>query len=170
MRQSVQQLPQAEKQRQSAQIFEQIERCDVFQKAASVLLFWALSDEVITQPFLEKWKTDKHLFLPIIAGNSLQMGRYTGVASLGNINAFGIAEPTPLQPAPTLDLVIVPGMAFDHHGNRLGRGKAYYDRFLPTIAAYKIGVCYHCQYLPALPCNEWDIRMDKIIVGKCGND
>ena len=55
-------------------------------------------------------------------------------------------------------------MSFDHHGNRLGRGRGYYDRFLNAISSiYKIGVCFHFQRVNEVPTDENDIRMDEVI-------
>lgn len=59
---------------------------------------------------------------------------------------------------------MVPGMAFDADGNRLGRGKGYYDRFLALVPdAYKIGVCFPFQKFPAVPVDDNDVKMDIII-------
>ena len=64
----------------------------------------------------------------------------------------------------TIDLVIVPGVAFDRDGNRLGRGKGYYDRLLPRIpSAYKVGICFPFQIVEEVPAEPFDIRMDEII-------
>ena len=58
----------------------------------------------------------------------------------------------------------MPGVAFDHDGNRMGRGKGYYDRFLPLIpSTYKIGICFPFQMITSIPAEEHDIRMDEII-------
>ena len=63
-----------------------------------------------------------------------------------------------------IDVAVVPGMSFDMRGNRLGRGKGYYDRFLPKIPqAYKIGVCFPFQKLPGIPADENDMKVDEVI-------
>ena len=63
-----------------------------------------------------------------------------------------------------IDVAIIPGMAFDEAGHRLGRGKGYYDRFLARVPnLYKIGLCFSWQVVPHIPCDEHDIRMDRII-------
>ena len=63
-----------------------------------------------------------------------------------------------------IDLVIVPGVAFDKNKNRLGRGKGYYDRFLEKIDAPKIGVGFDCQLIEKLPVEKFDVRMNKVVV------
>ena len=62
------------------------------------------------------------------------------------------------------DLIIVPGVAFDLEGHRLGFGAGYYDRFLKQIPqAYKIGICFNFQKVKAVPTEETDIKMDEVI-------
>ncbi|HOK80209.1 MAG TPA: 5-formyltetrahydrofolate cyclo-ligase [bacterium] len=62
-----------------------------------------------------------------------------------------------------IELVIVPGIAFDKNCNRLGRGKGFYDRFLATCNAIKIGLAFDFQILEQIPVNENDIQMDIIV-------
>ncbi len=63
-----------------------------------------------------------------------------------------------------VDLAVVPGMAFDKSGNRLGRGKGYYDRLLPLIGyKYKIGICFPFQFLDSIPVEPTDIPVDEVI-------
>ena len=79
---------------------------------------------------------------------------------------FGMLEPAadlPLVDPATLDLVLVPGVAFDRRGGRLGFGGGYYDRFLPTTPALRVGVTYDDCLADALPCGEHDQRMDWIV-------
>ena len=78
---------------------------------------------------------------------------------------FGIEEPTgpEINNLSNIDLVIVPGMAFDMKGNRLGRGKGYYDKLLRKMRCYKIGVCYNFQLLENIPVEEHDFPMDMVI-------
>ena len=84
---------------------------------------------------------------------------------------WGIWEPTDEAPLLSdysrLDLVVVPGVAFSSDGQRLGRGKSVYDRFLPLVprAAF-VGVCYPCQVVEQIPADPWDIGMDIVCCGK----
>lgn len=81
--------------------------------------------------------------------------------------AFGINEPQGERPikAEEIDIMIVPGVAFTPSGQRLGRGRGYYDRYLSRegFRALKIGVCHGCQLLAELPTQPYDIEMDIII-------
>jgi len=62
-----------------------------------------------------------------------------------------------------IDLVIVPGIAFDWQKNRLGRGKGFYDRFFEKNNLLKIGVCFDFQFLETVPHSKHDIKMDIIV-------
>ena len=64
-----------------------------------------------------------------------------------------------------IDLAVVPRVAFDKEGCRLGRGKGYYDRLLPLINCYKIGICFPFQLYDSIPTEKFDIKMDEVIVG-----
>lgn len=92
--------------------------------------------------------------------------RYTGKSDLKE-GAFGIMEPCGevFADYQAIDLAIIPGMAFDRQGNRLGRGKGYYDRFLPLLLPYIyiIGVCFPFQLLDDIPTEEHDIKMDTVL-------
>ena len=64
----------------------------------------------------------------------------------------------------SIDVAIIPGMAFDAGGNRLGRGKGYYDRLLARIPdVYKIGICFDFQKVESVPADINDIKMDEVI-------
>ena len=97
-------------------------------------------------------KTD-HTITPSVVSGSFVKGEY------------GICEPDVLQPitADEIDVVIVPALAFDRCGNRLGFGKGYYDRLLSELGGVKIGVGYEFQLLDKLPVSEHDIAMDIIV-------
>jgi 5-formyltetrahydrofolate cyclo-ligase len=79
---------------------------------------------------------------------------------------MGIYEPVgeDYSPDKLINLIIVPGMAFDVNNNRLGRGKAFYDKFLSQTSACKIGVGFDFQLVDELPNTEKDIKMDEVIV------
>lgn len=90
--------------------------------------------------------------------------------------AYGILEPETEVPAlpDAPDLILVPGVAFDRHGGRLGFGVGYYDRFLASCRAVKVGLCYDFQLIDRIPCDTHDIPMDYILTEKeclnCGGN
>ena len=87
------------------------------------------------------------------------------------LGRWGIWEPTDEAPLLSdysrLDLVVAPGVAVSSDGKRLGRGKSFYDRFLPLVprAAF-VGVCYPCQVVEQIPADPWDIGMDIVCCGE----
>ena len=153
-----------EKKHLSEAIFLKIEQLPEFEKAKNILLFWSLPDEVITHDFLDKWYKHKCLLLPVVNGDELELRYYEGSENLKN-GSFEIQEPQGelFTEWDKIDMILVPGVAFDRDRNRLGRGKGYYDKLLPKLSGIKIGVCFPCQLIETIPCQEWDIKMDKII-------
>lgn len=150
---------------QSAEILAALEAHPAFRAANTVLLYYSLPDEVDTHDFIGKWSTKKRILLPVVAGNDLELRVYTNPADLA-VGAYGIGEPTGalFTDYAAIDFIAVPGVAFDRNGNRLGRGKGYYDRLLPRIpAAYKAGICFPFQIVEEIPAEPFDIRMDEII-------
>ena len=135
--------------------------------ARTLLIYSSLPDEVPTQELLDELVNEgKTVLLPhVVSATDMQLRYYTGAVDLGK-GAYGIMEPigksfTNYQ---QIDVAIVPGMAFDKQGHRLGRGKGYYDRFLPLLPnTYKIGVCYPSRLLDEIPFDEHDIMMDEVI-------
>lgn len=152
----------------SKKILNRLEETALFRSASSIALYYAIPGEVQTAAFIEKWHHKKQLLLPLIEGDHLRLLTYTGKESL-KPGAFGIPEPdgtTPPVPESDIDLIIVPGVAFDRQCNRMGRGKGYYDRLLSTTKAPKIGICFDFQLLESIPVEPFDIKMDMIITEK----
>lgn len=76
---------------------------------------------------------------------------------------WGIREPRRDAPLAVPDAIIVPLLASDARGNRLGYGKGHYDRTLSRLAAPRIGVAWDCQIVDAVPCESWDERLDWLV-------
>lgn len=136
-------------------------------EAQTVLLYASLPDEVPTQQLLDRLTTQgKSVLLPrVVSDTEMELRRYTGRADLEK-GAFGIMEPVgkPFTDYDSIDVAVIPGMAFDREGHRLGRGKGYYDRLLSRIPyLYKIGVCFPWQLIDSVPTDEHDITMDCVI-------
>ena len=143
-------------------IWEQLEGLPEFVGAESVLLYWSMPSEVNTHSFLERWYGRKKLYLPRVAGESLEIREYSPETMEEGYR--GIMEPSSLAPvAQEVDLVIVPGMAFDAKGNRLGRGGGFYDRLLPLLSCPKVGVCRSAQFVEEVPMQSWDQKVDIVI-------
>lgn len=150
----------------SDSIWEQIELLPEFRSARVVAAYWSLPDEVYSHRFVEKWCTEKRILLPVmLEGNRLELREYRPGCTM-NEAEFCIREPEGNLCTPgEVELVLVPGMAFDRNNNRLGRGKGYYDRLLNQVDAYKIGVCFGFQFLERIPVDSHDVPMDRIVHG-----
>ncbi len=137
-------------------------------QAHTLLLYSALPDEVQTQDLLDELVNQgKTVLLPRVLNSSdMELRRYTGKQDL-EPGAYGILEPIGelFTDYNKIDVAIIPGMAFDTQGQRLGRGRGYYDRFLAKLASpvYKIGVCFPWQIVDAIPVEDNDIPMDMVI-------
>ena len=144
-------------------LFRLLEDHPLFQNANTVLLYYALPKEVNTHAFIEKWYRHKHILLPVVVGDDLELHEYTGPTCMKE-GAFHIMEPSGdvFNQLDTIELSIIPGVAFDAKGHRLGRGKGYYDRLLPHLQSYNIGVCYHFQVVQEVPTDEYDRPMNEV--------
>ncbi len=148
----------------SERLLRHVEQSVRFQEARTVLCYYSLPDEVQTHAFVERWKDEKRILLPAVKGDDLELRCYTGLQDL-KTGAYHIEEPTGrmFTDYDSVDLVLVPGVSFDATGARLGRGKGYYDRLLPKLSAYNIGMCFDFQVSPHVPCEPFDRRMDAVV-------
>ena len=182
---SKQNLRQEMKQRKKAYGSEQLRRMSQpiieallahprLMSAHTILLYASLADEVNTHELINTLlQQGKTLLLPVVVDDhTMKICRYTHDTNVGH-GSFGIMEPQAeaFTDYEQIDLILVPGMAFDRHGHRLGRGKGYYDRFLSQAKdCYKIGVCFTFQLVDEVPTDEHDVRMDEVITQKCAED
>ena len=140
-----------------------------FLHAHTLLLYSALPDEVPTQTLIDELVAQgKTVLLPrVVSDTDMELRRYSSPADLQQ-GAFGIMEPTGelFTDYAAIDVAIIPGMAFDDEGHRLGRGKGYYDRFLAKLSptTYKIGLCFSWQRVDHVPTDDHDIPMDEVMV------
>jgi 5-formyltetrahydrofolate cyclo-ligase len=152
---------------------ESIELCDRLEpqlRSAHTILFFApLPDELDVWPLLEKFlAAGKICALPFFnsATKNYSARRVQNLALDISIGKMGIREPVatcPEIPLEKFDLVLVPGVAFDWNGNRLGRGRGYYDRMLEKVSGLKCGVGYDLQLLGKIPVEPHDARVNFIV-------
>ena len=132
----------------SEQIAGKFQGLELFQKAKTVGMYMPLPDEVDITPLFQC--LEKTFYIPAFdeAISSYRLAQLTEEFKTGK---FGIPEPAnPVFAPRELDVIIVPGIAFDRAGHRLGRGGGFYDRLLPQYRALKIGICFDFQCLPVL--------------------
>jgi 5-formyltetrahydrofolate cyclo-ligase len=146
---------------------------EAFARARLVLLYDPIRGEVPTERIAAAAvAAGKQLALPRVGREPrhLWLHAYAGDPALLVAGAYGIREPAPDWPlvAPqAVDLVVVPGVAFDRQGNRLGYGGGYYDRMLPTVrsgnpSAVLVGLAYGFQVVAGLPGDSHDVPVDAI--------
>ena len=152
----------------SAVVIERLKQHPKLRSARTILLYNALPDEVQTQSLINELAFQgKTILLPkVIDGSMMEVRRYTNTKNLA-AGVYGILEPIgePFTDYASIDVAIIPGMAFDSRGHRLGRGKGYYDRFLSQLTSktIKIGLCFPWQLVDVVPTDKNDISMDCVI-------
>lgn len=155
-------LPPEDVEAASAAICRHLAAWPVLRAARVVMAYLAFRNE----PALESlFAALPHIrwVLPRIEGRNLVVHPYDPARLVRH--PFGMWEPAadlPVIDPASLDIVLVPGVAFDRRGGRLGFGGGFYDRFLPTTPALRVGVTYDSCLVDELPCNEADQRMDWI--------
>jgi len=145
----------------SAAIVEKFQTLELFQQAKTVGAYMPLPDEVDITPLFQP--LEKQFYIPAFDETSggYRLAEYTAELKKGK---FGIPEPTnPVFAPEELDLIIVPGVAFDHAGHRLGRGGGFYDRLLPQYQAVRVGICFDFQCLENVPAEPHDCNIDLLI-------
>jgi len=162
---------QTEKQREykSKLIERRLLRTKEFIKAKRIMFYLAIDGEVKTESMINKARDlGKEIYVPICDKKektlrpcllkkdcAYEMGPY-------NTREPKIKIDIPID---ELDLVVIPALAFDKNGNRLGRGKGYYDRFLKSLSGrtHTIGLAFDFQIFPNLPLNQYDMSVDKVL-------
>ncbi len=157
-----------EKKQKSMSVWEQIEQNENFKNARVILAYWSMDDEVFTHDFVCEWAGRKTILLPCVRGEELDIRYFDGTDKLCPGEGYAIPEPVSglFENLEQIDLILVPGIAFDRRNNRLGRGKGYYDKILKRTKACKIGVCFDFQLLESIPTEEHDIPMDCVVCNK----
>jgi 5-formyltetrahydrofolate cyclo-ligase len=141
-----------------------------FVRAETIMAYLPLPDEVdITCIYLRGWQMDKTIAAPKLSWDLRHMipVKVTSLETGLTVGLRGLREPSNGQPIPLemLDLVIVPALAFDRKGNRLGRGAGFYDRFLasPQYAGQTVGIAFQEQLVDELPTQENDVPVHVLV-------
>jgi len=148
----------------SDSIMSQLESQDLFKAADTVLMYHALPDEVQTAAFLDKWYQTKRILIPLVSGDDLILKVYSPDKVVPGYK--GIPEPS--DDAETVgpsevELAVIPGVAFDRTCNRLGRGKGFYDRLIPSLRCPLVGLGFDFQIVEQVPVEIFDRKLDMVL-------
>lgn len=170
-----QRLSEAERSAAAQRISDSMGHHSLFRRSRHIAFYFPNDGEVDLTPLIQRaWAMHKICYLPVITPDQrLLFAPYDPDVPLVS-NRYGIPEPTRpglrLLPARLLDLVLLPLVAFDTHGNRLGMGGGFYDRSLSFLLHRHhwrkprlLGVAYEFQKLTKLETNSWDVPLDGIV-------
>lgn len=159
-------LDESEKLSAAQRVFDMLERTADFLLSDRILMYHSLPDELSTREFISKWSGRKHFYLPRVNGLNLEILPYE--ESRLALGSFHIEEPTgsDLSRVEDMEMIVVPAVAYDRKGNRVGRGKGYYDRLLAGSRARKVGVAYDFQLVDEIDAEPHDVRVDVVITDK----
>lgn len=145
---------------------------DLYKRSKSIFIYINFGSEINTKAIIESFFNDnKSVYVPKINTKKKEMNAVK-ISSFENLieNKYGILEPdnNEILNKMDLDLIILPGVAFDYGGGRVGYGGGYYDRYLESINKniIKIALLYDFQLIDKVPCEEHDIRANYIITEK----
>jgi 5-formyltetrahydrofolate cyclo-ligase len=169
VREALQPLTEEQRTARAQQARGRLVQQKVWQEARSVLFYAPLPGELDIWPLLqEALRADKEVFLPRFDSQT----RSYAAHCVNNLNTdlesgqFGIREPAGhclARPLNQLDFVLAPGVAFDLHGRRLGRGRGYYDQILAVVRGKTCGVAFDEQIVAEIPVEPHDITVHCIL-------
>ena len=169
-------LSEVERLARSRRVWERVAALSCYQQARVVLGYMAFDHEVLTDGLIRRaMASGKQLVLPLVQADRQGMALY-GIEDLEHDVApgyRGILEPLPQRTravAPeTLELALIPGVAFDLRGGRLGFGAGFYDRLLSRLPRDipTVGLAFDFQVIPRLPSQPHDIMLDAIVTERC---
>jgi 5-formyltetrahydrofolate cyclo-ligase len=159
-------LSPAQVEEKSRRIMERLKEIEPLRQARVIMAYSSIRNEVNLWPYLEEMlRQGKTILLPRVEGDMLEAVEFRAQGKC-RISSFGIQEPLgPGQPLESIEAVLVPGVAFDGNGHRLGYGRGFYDRFLPGLppSVFLCGVAYEFQIVDAVFPEEQDIPMHWIV-------
>ncbi len=162
-----------DKDERSRRIFERLRQLPRYHAAAVVMFYIDVRSEVRTREALQsELAGQRSIVVPYCDDDELTAWRLESWDKLSP-GRFGILEPCApsrlriehqVDPT-TIDVILVPGVAFDARGNRLGSGRGFYDRLLPRLRddAWRIGLAFDCQMVDEVPADAHDVPMDCVV-------
>jgi 5-formyltetrahydrofolate cyclo-ligase len=153
-----------EAERKSRIIIEKLKNDKDYIRAERVMFYMSRGKEVMTEDIIKDAFKSKKVIVPKVTDKGLICCEITDSTKM-SYSCFGILEPDKEVTCDVskLDLVVVPGVAFDKQNHRIGYGKGYYDSLLKHAKCRKIGLAYDFQIVEKIPADEWDEKLDKVI-------
>ena len=150
-------------------MLESLLNWEVFKNAGVIHIFISKPDEPDTRKIIEHcWSSKKKIAVPVVLPDTFDLF-HSEIKSFDDLvsGMHGTQEPCPerrekIYPE-SFDLVIVPGVAFDKLGGRIGHGRGYYDRFLELTPALRLALAFDCQLLETVPTEPHDVPMNAIL-------
>lgn len=169
-------LSALQQRRAASQLAKHFSRSLYFRRAQRIAAYLASDGEINLQPLFNiAWKAGKQIYVPVIDGDhSMHFLRFRRGAPTRTAR-WGLREPQRgqrLQRNQRLDLVLLPLVAFDAMGNRLGRGGGFYDRYFGPTGILRrhrpalVGAAHAFQQLPAIEAQRWDVKLDAIVTDR----
>jgi len=136
-----------------------------YQQAKTVSFFVSFSSEVDTHDMIKEALKEKEVCVPVVQGDYMVLSKINGFGDLDKQGKYGILEPSSVIEVDKelVDLIIVPGVAFDRRGYRIGYGRGYYDKVLKDFNGKTIGLAFSLQIVDSIPAEEHDIKVDRVI-------
>lgn len=162
-------LPQKEIMGKSYEIKNELFNLEQYKKSRTVMFFVSFSSEVHTHEMIKASLRNKTVVVPKVMNNEIEPSLIMDFDNLVPSGKFGILEPIEAMKIAykNIDIVLVPGIAFDKEGHRIGYGFGYYDKFLKKVPkAVKIGLCFDFQVVEKIPHEEHDVPVDMIVTEK----
>lgn len=133
--------------------------------SATVLMYWSMPDEVNTHELIrELYRQGRTVLLPAVKEDfSLELHVYSPESMCEGYRGIMESRGPVFTDLDSIDLAVIPGVAFTSGGKRLGRGKGCYDRLLPRLGCRKVGLCFPFQILDDISCEAYDSAVDIVI-------
>jgi len=140
-----------------------------YKKSKTIMLFVSINSEVSTHEMIKEALNNKTIIVPKVAHHEIEPSIIIDFDNLVPSGKFGILEPIEAMKTAykNIDLILVPGIAFDREGHRIGYGFGFYDKFLKKVPkAIKIGLCFDFQLVDKIPREMHDVPVDLIVTEK----
>ena len=156
------------------QLSHRLVKIKEYQDSQRIAVYWSVDGEMSLSSVIQQaWQAGKDVFLPVLDGQTLLFSAYRP-DSLLKKNRFGIPEPDEMEiiliPGKSLDLILLPLVAFDADGHRLGMGGGYYDRSLSgtlntplSARPFLMGIAHDFQRVPLITTEPWDVPVDCVL-------